>query len=100
MINRAIEVPTRKSFIFRTSGRMSMAQNVGGVRADPSLSSRRRSSEPSDHTIRTTGFLGAWGGPGDQTVYTAFPDWLTIPSTYDLAGARHWHLTFAWLFVA
>src|ERR1700757_3560451 len=26
-----------------------------------------------DHTIRTTGFLGAWGGPGDQTVYTAFP---------------------------
>ena len=53
-----------------------------------------------DHTIRTTGFLGAWSGPGDQTVYTAFPDWLTIPSTYDLAGARHWHLTFAWLFVA
>jgi thiosulfate reductase cytochrome b subunit len=53
-----------------------------------------------NHTIRTTGFLGAWGGPGDQTVYTAFPDWLTIPSTYDLAGARHWHLTFAWLFVA
>ena len=52
-----------------------------------------------DHTIRTTGFLGAWGGPGDQTVYTAFPGWLTIPSTYDLALARHWHLTFAWLFV-
>jgi thiosulfate reductase cytochrome b subunit len=53
-----------------------------------------------DHTIHTTGFLGAWGGPGDQAVYTAFPGWLTIPSTYDLAGARHWHLTFAWLFVA
>jgi thiosulfate reductase cytochrome b subunit len=33
-------------------------------------------------------------------VYTAFPGWLTIPSDYDLAGARHWHLTFAWLFVA
>ena len=53
-----------------------------------------------DHTIPTTGFLGVWGGPGDQTMYTAFPSWLTIPSTYDLAGARHWHLTFAWLFVA
>jgi len=29
-----------------------------------------------------------------------FPGWLTIPSTYDLAGARRWHLAFAWLFVA
>jgi thiosulfate reductase cytochrome b subunit len=53
-----------------------------------------------DHTFRTTGFLGVWRGPGDQAVYTAFPGWLTIPSTYDLALARHWHLTFAWLFVA
>lgn len=53
-----------------------------------------------DHTIRTTGFLGASGGPGEQAVDSAFPGWLTIPSTYDLAGARHWHLTFAWLFVA
>ena len=52
-----------------------------------------------DHAIHTTGVLGSWGGPGDQTVYTAFPGWLTIPSTYDLAGSRHWHLTFAWLFV-
>jgi len=53
-----------------------------------------------DQTIGTTGFLGVSGGPDDQTVYTAFPGWLTIPSTYDLAGSRHWHLTFAWLFVA
>jgi len=52
------------------------------------------------HTIQTTGVLGAWAGPGDQAVYTAFPGWLTIPSDYDLALARHWHLTFAWLFVA
>ncbi|MFP5329624.1 MAG: cytochrome b/b6 domain-containing protein [Alphaproteobacteria bacterium] len=28
------------------------------------------------------------------------PGWATIPSTYDLAGARRWHLAFAWLFVA
>jgi len=52
-----------------------------------------------EHTFGTTGLLGV-SGAGDQTVYTAFPGWLTIPSTYDLAGARHWHLTFAWLFVA
>jgi Ni/Fe-hydrogenase b-type cytochrome subunit len=27
-----------------------------------------------------------------------FPDWATIPSTYNLALARHWHLFFAWVF--
>jgi thiosulfate reductase cytochrome b subunit len=27
----------------------------------------------------------------------AFPGWATIPSGYDLAGARRWHLAFAWL---
>jgi thiosulfate reductase cytochrome b subunit len=53
-----------------------------------------------DVTLHTTGFLGAWSGPDNTTVYTAFPGWLTIPSTYDLALSRHWHLTFAWLFVA
>ena len=53
-----------------------------------------------NHTIHTTGFLGVSGGTGDQAVDTAFPGWLTIPSDYDLAGARHWHLSFAWLFVA
>ena len=26
-----------------------------------------------------------------------FPGWATIPSTYDLAGARRWHLAFAWI---
>lgn len=29
-----------------------------------------------------------------------FPGWATIPSTYNLAAARRWHLAFAWLFVA
>lgn len=28
----------------------------------------------------------------------AFPGWATIPAGYDLAGARRWHLTFAWAF--
>jgi thiosulfate reductase cytochrome b subunit len=27
----------------------------------------------------------------------AFPGWATIPRSYDLALARHWHLSFAWL---
>jgi thiosulfate reductase cytochrome b subunit len=53
-----------------------------------------------DTTFHTTGLLGAWSGPDNTTEYTAFPGWLTIPSTYDLALSRHWHLTFAWLFVA
>jgi thiosulfate reductase cytochrome b subunit len=29
-----------------------------------------------------------------------FPGWITIPSYYSLAGARRWHLAFAWLFAA
>jgi len=28
------------------------------------------------------------------------PGWATIPSTYNLAAARRWHLSFAWLLVA
>ena len=27
-----------------------------------------------------------------------FPGWITIPSSYNLALARHWHLAFAWVF--
>jgi Ni/Fe-hydrogenase b-type cytochrome subunit len=26
-----------------------------------------------------------------------FPGWLTIPSAYNLAAARHWHFAFAWV---
>jgi Ni/Fe-hydrogenase b-type cytochrome subunit len=29
-----------------------------------------------------------------------FPGWATIPSTYNLAAARIWHLAFAWVLVA
>ena len=49
-------------------------------------------------TIRTTGILGVWREFGGETMYTAFPGWLTIPSSYDLAMSRRWHFTFAWLF--
>ena len=46
-----------------------------------------------------------WGQYGANFDYAwlelpRFPGWLTIPSSYDLAGARRWHLAFAWLFVA
>ena len=49
--------------------------------------------------IPTTGVLGLWKGHDGKPKRTAFPGWATIPSTYDLAGARLWHLAFAWLLV-
>ena len=51
-------------------------------------------------TIDTTGVLGVWNDSAGNTHYTAFPGWATIPTNYNLALSRHWHLTFAWLFVA
>lgn len=45
-------------------------------------------------TIPTTGVLGYAQG---QDV--AFPPLVTIPTSYDLAGARSWHFFFAWLLV-
>lgn len=44
--------------------------------------------------IATTGVLGAGHGTS-----RAFPAAVTIPSSYDLAGARQWHFAFAWLLV-
>jgi Ni/Fe-hydrogenase b-type cytochrome subunit len=46
-------------------------------------------------TVPTPGLLGT--SPGGR--FTAFPPLVTIPSHYDLAGARQWHLAFAWLLV-
>ena len=45
-------------------------------------------------TVPTTGVLGISGGEE-----RAFPAIVTIPSSYDLAGARQWHFAFAWLLV-
>jgi thiosulfate reductase cytochrome b subunit len=53
-----------------------------------------------DLTIETTGFLGVWEDAEGQTRTRAFPGWATIPSQYNLALSRRWHLTFAWLFAA
>jgi len=47
--------------------------------------------------IDTTGVLGLWADQNGLHAH-AFPSWATIPSSYNLALARHWHLTFAWLF--
>ncbi len=49
-------------------------------------------------TIETTGVLGLWEDPNGRAQHRAFPYWATIPSTYNLALSRRWHLTFAWLF--
>ena len=49
-------------------------------------------------TIGTTGFLGVWKNADGHTQRRAVPGWATIPSQYNLALSRRWHLTFAWLF--
>jgi thiosulfate reductase cytochrome b subunit len=50
-----------------------------------------------DLTFDTAGVLGSQE-VGGRVVRRAFPGWATIPSTYDLALSRRWHLTFAWVF--
>src|SRR6476620_5240740 len=47
--------------------------------------------------VTTTGLLGRWTDSDGEVKRRAFPGWATIPSRYDLAGAREWHLAFAWL---
>ncbi|MFO1208551.1 MAG: cytochrome b/b6 domain-containing protein [Amaricoccus sp.] len=44
----------------------------------------------------TSGVLGTQLVDG-QVQRRAFPGWATIPSYYDLALSRRWHLTFAWV---
>lgn len=48
----------------------------------------------------TTGVLGRWTDAEGEVRNRAFPGWATLPSGYNLALARDWHLTFAWVFVA
>lgn len=43
----------------------------------------------------TDGVLGRWQAPDGAVRTNAFPHWATIPSTYNLALARRWHLFFA-----
>lgn len=47
--------------------------------------------------IDTTGVLGRWtDGDGVRQTW-AFPGWATIPTSYNLADGRRWHLFFAWI---
>lgn len=49
-------------------------------------------------------YWGQYGANFDQPWLSfrgrPFPGWATIPSTYNLAAARRWHLAFAWVLVA
>ena len=47
--------------------------------------------------IDTTGILGRWTDKQGRLQRRAFPDWATIPSNYNLAAGRRWHLAFAWI---
>ena len=49
-------------------------------------------------TLTTTGVLGRWSDQDGQIRNRAFPYWATLPQSYNLALARRWHLTFAWVF--
>jgi thiosulfate reductase cytochrome b subunit len=51
-----------------------------------------------DRRWNTDGVLGRWRTPEGTVRTNAFPHWATIPSSYDLALARRWHLAFALLF--
>jgi thiosulfate reductase cytochrome b subunit len=50
------------------------------------------------HSFDTTGVLGASNEDGEISP-RAFPSWITIPSSQDLATGRRWHFFFAWLLV-
>lgn len=51
-----------------------------------------------DAAIPTPGVFGQSVGSDGRAHRRAFPEWLTLPGPYDLAGGRHFHLFFAWLF--
>lgn len=48
-------------------------------------------------TVPTTGVLGVYTDGSGEVQQHAFPGWATIPTGYDLASARLWHLAFAWI---
>lgn len=48
--------------------------------------------------LDTSGLLGRWTDGEGRIRRLAFPGWATLPGDYDLAGARRYHLFFAWWF--
>ncbi len=53
-----------------------------------------------DNLYETTGTLGDWADESGDLQARAFPAWMTLPASSNLAEARGWHLTLAWLFAA
>lgn len=51
-----------------------------------------------DRKFDTTGVLGLSKDNGIETD-RAFPSWITLPATQDLATGRRWHFLFAWALV-
>jgi thiosulfate reductase cytochrome b subunit len=49
-------------------------------------------------TLVTDGVLGRASDVEGVSRTRAFPHWITLPGTYDLAAARAWHFFFAWVF--
>ena len=47
--------------------------------------------------VETTGVLGRWTDAKGVEQRWAFPGWVTIPTSYNLADGRRWHLFFAWV---
>ena len=47
--------------------------------------------------VETTGVLGRWTDAKGAERTWAFPGWATIPTSYNLADGRRWHLFFAWV---
>ncbi|MFC3712009.1 cytochrome b/b6 domain-containing protein [Sphingoaurantiacus capsulatus] len=47
--------------------------------------------------VTTTGVLGLSRGQDGRLQRLAFPHWATIPSNYNLADGRRWHILFAWV---
>lgn len=47
--------------------------------------------------VDTTGLLGRSTDADGNVQRLAFPGWATIPTSYDLASGRRWHLFFAWI---
>ena len=50
-----------------------------------------------DWRVETTGVLGRWTDAAGEEQTWAFPGWATIPTSYNLADGRLWHLFFAWV---
>lgn len=48
--------------------------------------------------VASDGVLGRAGDAAGVSRNRAFPHWITLPGSYDLAGARHYHFFFAWMF--